>query len=289
MVALLVALIACSPAPYPEYRPLGDGSYLRLITLGEGECTPNDSDRITFTLRAGPMTGDAGSLFSGDRTVVLREIGTTGLGRALRRSHAGDSLSVLIRCHGIPWQALDLLQQRPLNDSLMLDLQLKVARIQDPRSVHAEQERFRGWKALNEAEERETLLGHLREQGIDTASYWHSGMYVLVTDSGSVPHARSGDAVTVAYVGRFLDGRIFDDNHGPDGPLHFQLGDPDQVIHGMEMGLYALGKGGRGTFIIPSALAFGHKGSAMGIVPPFTTVVYEVELLDLVRTSKGGT
>ena len=285
---MLLLLGSCTSDPHPGYRDLGKGTYLRLLALGDGERVPSDSDRITLALRIGPVNSGAGSVFSGDRGLVLSDIAGTGLGNAVAQLHMGDSASILGLCRDLPWSGLDLTHLRPVSDTLLIDVHIRVCSIRDPAQVRAEESRFQGWKADQEADERRVLLAYLGEHEIDTISYWGSGMYVQVADSGVGPHARSGDAVTVAYVGRFLDGRVFDDNHGPDGPLHFRLGDPDQVIRGLEMGLYALGKGGRGTLIVPSALAFGHKGSALGIVPPFTTVVYEIELLDLEHSPQVG-
>ncbi|MFT3885524.1 MAG: FKBP-type peptidyl-prolyl cis-trans isomerase [Flavobacteriales bacterium] len=48
----------------------------------------------------------------------------------------------------------------------------------------------------------------------------------------------------------------------------------------MEVALHVLRFGGRGRFIVPAELAFGPKGSSSGIVPPWTPLLYDVEVLD---------
>lgn len=44
-----------------------------------------------------------------------------------------------------------------------------------------------------------------------------------------------------------------------------------------------MNEGAKTKFIIPSQLAFGKMGSSTNIIPPFTTVIYEVELVNLVK------
>ena len=98
---------------------------------------------------------------------------------------------------------------------------------------------------------------------------------------GSCPLVRSGDLVTIGYTASTLtDPHPIDDTYQTGQPLSFRLGDPGQVIKGIEVAVHLLPKGGKGRFIIPSALAFGPAGSSSGIVPPWTPLLYRVEVLD---------
>ena len=62
-------------------------------------------------------------------------------------------------------------------------------------------------------------------------------------------------------------------------PYQFRCGDTAQTIEGLEIALKMMRVGEKAKIIIPSQLAFGNNGSSTGIVPPYTTVVYEVTLL----------
>jgi len=57
------------------------------------------------------------------------------------------------------------------------------------------------------------------------------------------------------------------------------VGDTAQVITGLEIGIKKMREGGKAKIIIPSQLAFGENGSSTGIVPPYTSVIYEVTML----------
>jgi FKBP-type peptidyl-prolyl cis-trans isomerase len=51
------------------------------------------------------------------------------------------------------------------------------------------------------------------------------------------------------------------------------------------MAAHLLHKGDRATFAITYPLAFGERGSSTGLVPPFTPVVYSVEVVEVQRPS----
>ncbi|NJN77920.1 MAG: hypothetical protein HC803_05960 [Saprospiraceae bacterium] len=59
-------------------------------------------------------------------------------------------------------------------------------------------------------------------------------------------------------------------------PLEFGL---NQVIRGWQIAIPMLQKGGKGTFYIPSGLAYGSRGAG-GVIPPNAVLIFDVELLD---------
>ncbi|MDR3365487.1 MAG: FKBP-type peptidyl-prolyl cis-trans isomerase [Prevotellaceae bacterium] len=86
-----------------------------------------------------------------------------------------------------------------------------------------------------------------------------------------------GDVVHITYEGFFLNGTKFDSN-GKDGqPFRYVRGQQWQLVAGLVTALATMSEGETATFVVPSTLAFGAKGLA-DIVPPFTPVVYEIEV-----------
>jgi hypothetical protein len=91
-----------------------------------------------------------------------------------------------------------------------------------------------------------------------------------------------GNAMHITYEGFFLNGTKFDSN-GKDGqPFRYVRGVQWQLVSGLEKALATMSEGEKAVFVIPSTFAFGTKGLA-DIVPPFTPVVYEVEVLKVVK------
>jgi peptidylprolyl isomerase len=95
---------------------------------------------------------------------------------------------------------------------------------------------------------------------------------------GTGPQAKAGDTVTVNYVGvLYKGGKEFDASWKRNEPFTFTLG-KGQVIAGWDQGVVGMKVGGRRELIIPSALAYGAKGSPPTI-PPNAPLVFVVDLL----------
>lgn len=93
--------------------------------------------------------------------------------------------------------------------------------------------------------------------------------------------SKAGSSMNIAYEGFFLNGVKFDSNGKSGQPFRYVRGQQWQVIQGLALALAGMSEGEKATFIFPSTLAFGVKGLA-DIVRPFSPVVYEVEVLNVV-------
>ncbi|WP_036170438.1 FKBP-type peptidyl-prolyl cis-trans isomerase [Massilia sp. 9096] len=116
------------------------------------------------------------------------------------------------------------------------------------------------------------------------------GPHVQVIDQvvGKGKEAAVGNKVTVNYTGWLYKpmaakqrGRKFDSSlDAGRTPLDFQLG-AGQVIKGWEQGVAGMKVGGKRTLIIPSELAYGHRGAPGGSIGPDADLIFDVELLDV--------
>jgi len=89
---------------------------------------------------------------------------------------------------------------------------------------------------------------------------------------------KAGDTVVANYVGRLLDGTIFDSSSAHGGPMTFQIG-TGKVIKGLDEAFLTMRKGARRTLIVPYWLGF--EGAARPpSVPYHATLVFDVELVD---------
>ena len=95
---------------------------------------------------------------------------------------------------------------------------------------------------------------------------------------GSGTEAQSGNTVTVNYLGTLENGTKFDSSYDRKTPFTTQIG-VGQVIKGWDEGIVGMKVGGKRKLIIPPSLGYGSQ--AAGSIPPNSTLIFEVELLDV--------
>jgi FKBP-type peptidyl-prolyl cis-trans isomerase len=105
-----------------------------------------------------------------------------------------------------------------------------------------------------------------------------SGLMYEIVQPGTGATPKATDTVRVNYTGTFIDGKKFDSNadHSGGAPAEFAL---NEVVPGWTEGIQKINKGGKIKLYVPSDLAYGDKGRDG--IPPASTLVFDVELLDI--------
>lgn len=110
-----------------------------------------------------------------------------------------------------------------------------------------------------------------------------SGLQYIVLEEGNGAKPSATDNVRVHYVGTLLNGEEFDSSVKRGQPAEFPL---NGVIPGWTEGLQLMTVGSKYKFFIPSDLAYGERGSG-GVIGPGETLIFEVELLDILEGNKS--
>jgi len=105
-----------------------------------------------------------------------------------------------------------------------------------------------------------------------------SGLVVVTLKEGTGATPKETDTVKVHYRGTLVDGKEFDSSYKRGQPAEFPL---NGVIKCWTEGVQKLKVGGKRKLTIPPALGYGARGAG-GAIPPNATLVFEVELLDVV-------
>jgi len=105
-----------------------------------------------------------------------------------------------------------------------------------------------------------------------------SGLQYEVITQGTGPKPGPTDVVKVHYTGTLLDSTKFDSSVDRGEPASFGV---NQVIKGWQEAIQLMPVGSKYKFYIPYELAYGEQGQ--GPIPPYSTLVFEVELLDIVK------
>ncbi len=125
----------------------------------------------------------------------------------------------------------------------------------------------------NLAEGQKFLAENKTKEGVQTTE---SGLQYKVLTMGDGAKPAATDTVKVHYRGTLLDGTEFDSSYARNEPISFAL---NRVIAGWTEGVQLMPIGSKFMFYIAPELAYGEGGG--GPIPPNSTLIFEVELLDI--------
>ena len=105
-----------------------------------------------------------------------------------------------------------------------------------------------------------------------------SGIVITTVKEGTGASPRPADVVKVHYRGTLTDGREFDSSYKRGQPTTFPL---NRVIPCWTEGVQAMKVGGKAKLVCPPNLAYGSRGVPQAAIPPDATLVFEIELLEI--------
>ncbi|WP_026904119.1 FKBP-type peptidyl-prolyl cis-trans isomerase [Pedobacter glucosidilyticus] len=138
------------------------------------------------------------------------------------------------------------------------------------------------------------LEKYIKDNSLKAQKY-PSGLQVATLTEGTGVQPKPGDSVMVNYTGKLVSGKVFDTSlpevakknniynpaREPYTTLNLVIGQGN-VIPGFDEGVLKMKKGGKSVLLIPSALAYGEQGMQGGMIGPFTPLVFEIELVNVV-------
>ena len=258
------ALCACTENdPHPEYEKGQNGLYYRFFTQNEGE-TPKVGDLLDVYVCC--MVNDTDVIISNSKELWLlsNPLFAGDIYEGLAMMHKGDSASFIVNIDS----TYQYLFEQPASSvgygsTDVLRFEVKVNDFCPLQEFHKNQANLK-------------LANYLAKNNI-VAEPTESGLYYVVTEPGNGEHPEVGKPVTMRYTGKLLDGTVFDSSVESGEPFQFVLG-VGQVIAGWDEGVQLMTKGEKGVFYIPYYLGYGERD--MGDIPPFSNLIFEVELVD---------
>jgi FKBP-type peptidyl-prolyl cis-trans isomerase FkpA len=127
--------------------------------------------------------------------------------------------------------------------------------------------------------EKKLIETYLQENGIETEPE-NSGLYYIESQAGSGNQPALDSKVALHYQGALIDGRVFDRSEtGIAWTLDLNFA--SNYIPGFIEGIRKMRIGTKARFIIPSDIGFGPTGSSEGMIPPYSTLVFDVEVVNI--------
>ncbi len=172
-------------------------------------------------------------------------------------------------------EVVDTIEQDDLINSIQIIREGKKAKEFDAASTFKEYQE----KAIAAFKEQEKKQAEELEKLTKDATTTASGLRYVMLQEGSGDTPYPGQMVKVHYAGFLLNGTKFDSSYDRDKPFEFIIG--GRVIPGWNEGIQLLNPGAKAKFIIPPNLAYGERGAG-GVIPPNATLIFEVELLEII-------
>ena len=284
---LLVLFLSCRQSKFLDYSRTNTDLLYKFLTVGDDNYYPRHNDFVTVHLqfkdkKGKPIDNQTITNLSGIKTFQLRDsVKNGGLEEAIGMMNLGDSASFIIPA------ATFYKKERAskYEDEELLFMNVKLLNVTAPAVIKPKPAPapkrppidFESWQKQQDNYENTLLTNYIKDNNINVPQ--ERGIYYIEIEEGEGELLLPGDSVYLHYIGRFLDGTIFDNTYKTE-PFEFTYGVYFQLIRGMEIGISKMKRGGKAKFILPSHLAFGENGSSTGIVPPNTTVIFEVELIN---------
>lgn len=205
--------------------------------------------------------------------------------------NAGDSVALIVSADSFFLKTAKMPELPDfIKPSSVLKFNVKLKEVQSMEELQAAQQKAQEGQRSAEAAKRQAYL----EENNITETPTESGLIYISKKKGTGKQAEAGKVVKVHYEGKLLDGTYFDtsvkeaaqeaglydERREPYAPFEFTLGQ-GQVIPGWDEGIAMMKEGGKATLIIPSDLAYGANPRPGGPIKPFSTLVFDVELIEV--------
>jgi len=187
------------------------------------------------------------------------------IGKSLREQGAGIDLDTLVDAIRATYNGEEL---------AMTDEEAAAVRKEYVEKRQAEQQQATTAAGADNLVEGQKFLAENKiKEGVQTTE---SGLQYKVLSMGEGAKPAASNTVKVHYRGTLLDGTEFDSSYARNEPISFAL---DRVIAGWTEGVQLMPVGSKFIFYIAPDLAYGEAGG--GPIPPNSTLIFEVELLDI--------
>jgi len=283
-VFFIIVFSCTKQSKYKGYKKLENNIYYKLFKTGEVEKYPNPGDYLTVDLIYKTMQDSI--FFKGRRKIQLAASEFPGaIDECFPQLSIGDSAEFIIDANLFFNKTIGVNTPSFIKNSNNMKVDIQLLQIKSQAEFKQEKKEFLSWiKDFGEYEQ--VLLKHYIDKEQMDISPKNPQIFYKIIKKGNNKTVEIGDTVIINYEGRFLNGDYFDSTIKRKQAFEFVYGTQWQVIKGIEYALKQMHEGEKSIFIFPSYYAFGYNGSSSGIIPPFTSVVFEIKLEKIKKANK---
>lgn len=278
LISVIISLTSCyDKSKYPGFKHARHGIYYQLHKIGEDTEKPKTRDFVTVDLIYKTMNDSV--FFTGRRKFQITKPAYKGsIDECFRMLAEKDNATFIISANDFFKKTLQTTLPGFFDELSTMKVTIEMIEIQTEKEYQKEKEAFLNWIEDFNDYEKIILKQFLEEKELPVKPIL-SGIYYINIREGKGKKIELGDTITINYEGKFLNGKFFDSTIKRKQPFQFVYGTEWQVIKGLEEALGIMREGEKSIVILPSDMGFGKKGSSTGIIPPFTSLIFEVEIL----------
>ncbi|MEO6904505.1 MAG: FKBP-type peptidyl-prolyl cis-trans isomerase [Bacteroidia bacterium] len=284
---LFFILFACNnQSIYKDYTQTQTGLYYKLQSIGEGKrkATSNDYMQLIITYKSTNDSVFMDSYSCNETGMVILPYNLPSFKgsfeEGLTKMNEGDSVSFIVNADSLFNNFFKIKKPFFIKQGEIVKIDVRLHKILNQKEYDGELNKFNKLVEDRDIEEQRKLKVFLNTSSTPFLPI-SNGIYFFSLKKGNGERVKKGDLLKIQYKGCFLNGKQFESTYDRAQPMEYTFGEQGQVIKGIENAISFMNEGDKTKFIIPSQLAFGVTGSSTGIVPPYTTVIYEIELLKL--------
>ncbi|MBN8702958.1 MAG: FKBP-type peptidyl-prolyl cis-trans isomerase [Bacteroidetes bacterium] len=283
---LLTFISSCKKEEkYKGYKETNSGLYYKLLSFGDSTKTAKNTDFLALRI---VYKNERDSVFLDTKNqnplgyllVPASKVSFKGSFEEFYTSmNEGDSITFKVHSDSLFIKFLQTEYPVFIKESSILNVDVKLQKILSKEAYENELKLLAQLIDDLDIEEQRKLLIYLRQNNI-FQSPLDNGLYYISAIEGDGPLVENEKTIVMRYNGYFMDGKKFDTTI--DSSLfEFVMGKEDQIIPGIAEGIKLMKQGGKAKLIIPSHLAYGKDGSSTGVVPPYTTLIYDIEIVQV--------
>jgi FKBP-type peptidyl-prolyl cis-trans isomerase FkpA len=278
LISVIISLTSCyDSSRYPGFKHTRHGIYYQLHKIGEDTEKPRTGDFVTVDLTYKTMNDSV--FFKGRRKFQITKPSYKGsIDECFMMLAEKESATFIISANDFFKKTLQTTLPGFFNELSTMKVTIEMIEIQTEKEYQKQKEAFLNWIEDFNDYEKVILKQFLEEKELPVKPIL-SGIYYINIREGKGKKIELGDTITINYEGKFLNGKFFDSTIKRNQPFQFIYGTEWQVIKGLEEALGIMREGEKSIVIVPSDMGFGKKGSSTGIIPPFTSLIFEVEIL----------
>lgn len=273
MLIVAIAMLACS-SKFPGYDKTESGLYFKLFKVSKDTIKPRIGDYVTLNMRYSYKDSTLFDSKSAMNTPVRFQLPVSDFKGDIYEGIAmlspGDSADFIVSADSLFMKTFRQPQCPPFIDSnSVLHFYVTLLSVDPPGSLIKK--------------EQAAMAEYLEAKKI-TATPTESGLYYIETLAGKGAKIDTGSWVKVHFSVSLIDEKPIFSTYDRQEPMEFEYGKKFDT-EGFEEGVGKMLKGGKATLIVPSPIAFGEMGRG-AMVPPYSTVIYNVEVIDIVSKAE---